>query len=80
MGRSTSSHFPLRQGNRRGEWATACGRSVREQSLATVEFAEWISCSECRKAALAAKAALSGEDDDCREAQDNTPSLGPFGK
>lgn len=79
MPRSNSSHFALRQGNRRGEWATACGRSVRERSLSTLEFAEWISCNECRAAALAAKAALSG-DDDCREAQDNTPSLGPFGK
>lgn len=55
MKRSTSSHFALRQGNRRGEWATACGRSVRERTLSTVEFAEWISCSECRKAALAAR-------------------------
>lgn len=56
MARSNSSHFALRQGNRRGEWATACGRSVREGSLTTLQHAEWISCPECRKAALQAKA------------------------
>lgn len=60
-GRSTSSHFALRQGNRRGEWATACGRSVKERSLTTLEYAAWISCEECRKAALSAKAAVAGD-------------------
>lgn len=44
----------------------------------TLDYAEWIVCKECRKAAMEAKAAFG--DDDCREAQDNTPSLGPFGK
>ena len=56
MPRQTSSHFALRQGNRRGEWATACGQSVRERSLVSVSQAEWIVCRECRKAAMQAKA------------------------
>lgn len=56
MPRQNSSHFALRQGNRRGEWATACGQSVRERHLVTVSQAEWIRCPECRKAALQAKA------------------------
>jgi hypothetical protein len=56
-----SSHFALRQGNRRGEWATACGQSVRERSLCSLDTADWIVCPECRTAALAARAALNGE-------------------
>lgn len=50
----SSSHFAIRRGNRRGEWMTACGRSVREGSLVTLNQAEWIVCPECRKAALQA--------------------------
>lgn len=56
MPRQNSSHFAQGQGNRRGEWRTYCGRSVRERSLVTLSQAEWISCRECRKAALQAKA------------------------
>lgn len=78
MPRQNNSHFAQGQGNRRGEWRTYCGRSVRERSLVTLSQAEWILCPECRKAALQAKADFG--DDDGREAQDNTPSLGPFGK
>jgi hypothetical protein len=58
-----SSHFALRQGNRRGEWMTACGQSVRERSLSTLDTADWIVCSECRTAALAARAAFDGQND-----------------
>lgn len=56
-----SSHFALRQGNRRGEWRTYCGRSVREASLTTVEHADWIVCPECRAAAIAARDAYNEE-------------------
>lgn len=56
MPRQNSSHFAMRQGNRRGEWATYCGRSVRERSLVSLQQAEWIVCPECRAAALKAKA------------------------
>lgn len=61
MPRQNSSHFALRQGSRRGEWATACGQSVREQSLCSLDTADWIVCPECRAAAIAARAALEGE-------------------
>ena len=61
MPSQNSSHFALRQGNRRGEWATACGRSVRERSLCSLDTADWIVCPECRAAAVAARDAMAEE-------------------
>jgi hypothetical protein len=61
MSRQNSSHFALRQGNRRGEWATACGQSVREKSLCSLDTADWIVCPECRAAAVAARDAMAEE-------------------
>lgn len=62
MAKQKHGHFALRGGNRRGEWATACGRSVREQSLVSIRYAEWITCPECRKWALEARKREKGGD------------------
>lgn len=61
MPNQKKSHFAMRQGNRRGEWATYCGLSVRESSVVSLSLADWITCDECRKAAQAAKAAFAEE-------------------